>query len=113
MALASLHLFIWVESFFATHFCRLDTLAIHTTDTWFSLTPSLGPDIAAQERVDVLPRAVITPSSIILPDVIPGREIARQHSPLTPGSDPIEDGVQHFADVDRSTGFFVRRAVRL
>jgi hypothetical protein len=26
----------------------------------------------------------------------------RQHAPLTTGSDVVEDGVQHFADVDRS-----------
>src|SRR6266516_3340053 len=44
----------------------------------------------------------MAPLSIIVPDMIPGRKIARQHPPLTAGSGAIEDRVQHFADVDRS-----------
>ena len=58
----------------------------------------------------MLPCAIIAPSAIVIPDVIPGRKIARQHAPLTPRFDTIEDGVQHFADVDRS---FLARPVLL
>jgi hypothetical protein len=42
--------------------------------------------------------------------MIPGRKINREHPPLTPDSDPIEDRVQHFADVDCS---FLTRPVFL
>jgi hypothetical protein len=34
--------------------------------------------------------------------VIPGGKIGRQQSPLTTRSGTVEDGVQHFPDVDRS-----------
>jgi hypothetical protein len=34
--------------------------------------------------------------------VIPGGKISRQQSPLTPRSGTVEDGVQHFPDIDRS-----------
>src|SRR6266540_6303273 len=102
MALAAFHQFIGVETFFATHFCRCDTLTVNNPNTWLGVSTGLGPYIAAEKRVDVVPCAIITPSSIIIPNVIPGRKIARQHPPLTAGPDAIEDRVQYFADVDRS-----------
>jgi hypothetical protein len=79
-----------------------DTLAIHNADAWFSLSPSFVPYIAAEERVDVLPCAVIAPSSVVVPDVIPDRKIARQHPPLTAGSGALEDGIQDFTDIDNA-----------
>jgi hypothetical protein len=79
-----------------------DTLAIHNADAWFRISPSFGPYIAAKERVNVLPCAVIAPRSVGVPDVIPSRKIARQLPPLTAGSGAVEDGMQDFTDIDNA-----------
>jgi hypothetical protein len=45
---------------------------------------------------------IIPSGAVVRPAMIPCRKISRQHPPLATGSDPIEDRVQHFADIDRS-----------
>ena len=67
MPLAPFHLFVWVKSFFTAHFCAFDALTIDNANAWFSLSTGFGPYIAAEERVDVLPCAVIAPRSIVIP----------------------------------------------
>src|SRR6266511_5484170 len=102
MALATFHLFLRVKSLLTAHFSRCHALTVNNPNTWFTLSACLSPHIAAEERVNVLPYAVIAPGSIIVPDVIPGGKIARQESPLTPRSGAIEYSIQDFTDIDRS-----------
>src|SRR5262245_48609562 len=77
MALASLHQFMWVKSLFAAHFCCFDTLTIDDANTGFLVAAGLATNVATQQRIDSLKGPIIPPFPVIVPDVIPGRKIAR------------------------------------
>jgi hypothetical protein len=46
MALATFHLFVWVKSFFATHFRCFDALTIDNADTWLRVSICLDTDFS-------------------------------------------------------------------
>src|SRR5437870_4776847 len=77
MALATFHLFRGVEPFFTTHFGRFDALTVNDTDTWFWLASCLDTNIATQQRINAFKCAIISPFSIVIPDMIPRWEIRR------------------------------------
>src|SRR5690242_18391054 len=98
----TLHLLGWIKSLLTAHFSRWHALTVNYPNAWFGLAPGLSSYIAAAECVDVLPCSIIAPSAIVIPDVIPSRKIARQHSPLTTGSGTIECSIQDFTDIAMS-----------
>src|SRR5215207_4715056 len=102
VALPSFYLFVRIKSFFTTHFGGCNTLAVNDGNTWFWITIGATAHLTAQDGVDMLPGAIISPDSIIIPDMIPGREVFGKHAPLTAGSNSIEDCIQDFTNVDRA-----------
>src|SRR5580765_6459901 len=72
MTLATFHHLIRIESLLTTHFGGLDALAIDDCDTWFWITGCVAAYGASQQGIDLLPGTIITPLSIIIPDMIPG-----------------------------------------
>src|SRR5436190_1985965 len=95
---------------FTAHFCAFDALTIDTANAWFTLSTGLRSHIAPEEPVHLLPWTVVTPFPVLVPDILPGGNISRQQSPLTPRSGTGEDGVQHVPAIDRS---LLARPVRL
>jgi hypothetical protein len=51
----------------------------------------------AQGRVHPLPGAVDPPSSEVVMDGLPGREVVGKQAPGTPTTDDVEDGVKDLA----------------
>src|SRR5262249_41596540 len=103
-------LFVRIKSFFTSHFGRFDTLAIDDGNTWFGVATGLDTYVTADQRIDKRPGALIPPFPIIVPNMIPIRALLRQHAPLTAGFDAIEDGIEHFTNIDRT---FLPTSVRL
>src|SRR5436190_15015140 len=110
VAFPSFYLFMWIKSFLTTHFGGLDTLTINDGNTWFWIAIGLTAHLTPQDRGDMLPRAIIAPGAIVIPDMIPGWEVFGEHAPLTARSNPIEDRIQDFTDVN---GAFLARSFLL
>ena len=59
----------------------------------------LGPDPLAQSVVDLFPGPIQSPTTIVIVDRAPGREVMGQIPPLATAPHEVDDGVYHLANV--------------
>ena len=66
-----------VSSIFSTYARALDRLAIHYASAWLRISLHAHAQTLVQGGVHPLPSAVLTPSSKVMVDGLPGRKVVR------------------------------------
>ncbi len=92
------HLRFWpCRSRAAPFFRRLDTLAIQDNRCGLSAAPFLKAHLLMQRIMQLFPRPIQLPASKTRIDRAPSRKLVRQVTPLTTGSQHIQNGIEHRA----------------
>jgi hypothetical protein len=60
---------VWVKTLLSPHFSGFDTLAVNNTNTWLRVALGLGPYIAPQQRVNMLPSTASQDQEPMLPEL--------------------------------------------
>src|SRR5215212_5900844 len=69
-----------VAAFFATHISSFDRLAVDYACAGLRIAPETNPQTFAHHLVHPLPGSIQTPSSEVMKDRFPGREVVGQES---------------------------------
>src|SRR3712207_2743617 len=95
MALPALHLLATVvTSLFTSYTGALDRLAVDDTGTGLRISAHTHAHPLAQGSVHPFPGAVDAPSSEVVVNGLPGREVVWQQTPSTPAANDVEDGAK-------------------
>ncbi len=86
-----------VASLFPAHAGRLDRLAVDYARAGLRVSSEVNPHPLAQRPVHPFPGAVEAPSSEVVVDGLPRREVVGQKPPGAAAFDDVEDGVKDLA----------------
>ncbi len=94
MSLAALDLLASViTSIFSAYCATLDRLGIHHASAGLRIPLQANPKAFTDSPIDPLPGAVDAPSSEVVIDRGPSREVVGKQTPLTATFEDVEDGV--------------------
>ena len=104
-----------VAAFFSAHACGLDRLAVHYACARLRVSLEANSHPLAQSGVHPFPCAIQAPSSEVVVDGLPGRELVGHKSPSTSATDYVKDGVEDLAQgvYPRASGSSGSRQMRL
>jgi hypothetical protein len=73
---------------------RLHGLAVQDCGRWLRIAASGPTDIRSQVVVQLLPGAVVAPTTEVRPGSTPGDEVTRDHPPLSATPGHVADGIE-------------------
>src|SRR5215216_3406719 len=93
----------------------LGRLRVEDAGTRLGISPKPHPQAFAHRAVEPLPGTIQAPFPEVVEHRFPGRELAREHPPLTTTLQDVEDGVKDLASTvqPRTSAPFRGRGVRL
>jgi len=81
------------------HLRRLDRLAVDACSAWRGLPTRLPTGLFSPQIKHLCPRAVVAPTCKVVVHGALGKQIVREHIPLTTAPIQIQDRIHHFAHV--------------
>src|SRR6266851_7984064 len=95
MALAALDQLAAIKAAFeSTPLDRLDGLTVQDCGGWLRIATSGPTDLRSQVVVQLLPGAVVAPTTEVGPGSAPGDEVTRNHPPLSTTPGHVADGMR-------------------
>src|SRR5918998_728810 len=94
VALSALYLLTAIVSSHSSHTGGLHRLAIHYASAGLRFSFHADTKAFAQGGMQPFPGTVAAPSSEVMVDSLPGREVVRQQAPGTATTEQVEDGVK-------------------
>src|SRR5215212_1467240 len=102
MPFAAFDLFASIIAASLTLLSGLHTLAINHRCTWSRIAPQAGANLHPQSGVDSFNRTISQPLIKVVGDVLPVRQIMRQHAPLATSTVQVHDRIHNVAQIDGS-----------
>jgi hypothetical protein len=95
MSLSSINFFEGVETADSAYARARNRLAVDNQCAWFSVTPSSAPSRPTRDAQNAPDAPFLSPTPEIVIDGLPPGKFARQHAPLRPRLNDVQDGIQN------------------